>query len=117
MLASGRNAYLDATFSRSEQRAAALRLGRDCGARVFCVEARCAPEVARARLARREDAGGDPSDAGPALYDRSVASFVPIAAGGGLAHVAIDTDDASWRARVASVAREIGPSRDPAPND
>ena len=42
------------------------------------IEVRCALEMARARLARRELQGAGAFDAGSAFYERSVARFEPV---------------------------------------
>ena len=64
---SGRVAILDATHSETARR----------GISVILVETRCPRDETLARLALRQAAGRDPSDAGPAVYALSVARFEP----------------------------------------
>lgn len=78
VVASGRVAILDATFGSRREREAARARASAWQIPVWFVEARCAPEVARERLARRRQAGGDPSDAGPELEAASRAGFEPL---------------------------------------
>jgi predicted kinase len=95
ILTSGRVAILDATFSRRRHRAIAADLAAELGVRQRTIEVRCAPEIARARLARREAEGSGASDAGPAFYERSVARFEPFAESE--CHHVVHTDVDSWR--------------------
>jgi len=92
---SGRVAILDATFSQRRHRIMAADLAAELGVSWRMIEARCAPEIARERLARREAEGGGASDAGPAFYERSVARFEPVGPAERL-HV-VHTDAAGWR--------------------
>jgi aminoglycoside phosphotransferase family enzyme/predicted kinase len=103
LLASGRGAILDATWSRRADREKARALARAHAARCVFLETTCAPEVARARLAQREAAGRDPSDAGPEFLAVSAARFEPWAAGEPGAHVALRTDRPEWREELAKL--------------
>jgi predicted kinase len=104
LLASGRAAILDATWSRRADRESARALARAHGARCIFLETTCAPEVARARLARREAAGRDPSDAGPEFHAVSAARFEPWAEGEQGLHFALRTDRPEWREELAKLA-------------
>ncbi|HET6689900.1 MAG TPA: AAA family ATPase [Miltoncostaeaceae bacterium] len=66
-LAHGETVVLDASWRSAGERDAARRVGARHGADM--VELRCElpPEVADARMLERRRAGGDPSDAGPAV--------------------------------------------------
>ena len=92
---SGRVAILDATFSRRCHRAMAAELAAELGVGQRMIEVRCAPEIARERLARREAQGTSASDAGPALYGHSVARFEPVD-DSECSHV-LRTDGVGWR--------------------
>jgi hypothetical protein len=78
VLASGRVAILDATFSRRDRRAEARALAAELGCAAFLVETRADPERTLERLAARRAAGGDPSDAGPETYAHSVRTFESV---------------------------------------
>ncbi len=101
IVASGRVAILDATFSTRSQRRRAREAADALGVPVRFLETRCAPEVARERLARRAAAGTDASDAGPELYARSLARFERVGADEGIAFDLVDTGEADWQERLA----------------
>lgn len=107
VLESGRTAILDATFSRREQRAAALELTRELDCPAFLVEVHCEAEVARERLARRQAAGLDPSDAGPESHASSIRDFEPLDAWPAARRVRLATDRDPWRQQLAALARRI----------
>jgi aminoglycoside phosphotransferase family enzyme/predicted kinase len=111
VLVSGRAAILDATFARRAQRAQAAQLASELGVDVFFVEARCAAEVARERLARRAAAGRDPSDAGPELYDASAREFEPASEWPERSRASVLTDASDWRATLPGLADRIRGSR------
>jgi len=102
---SGRVAILDATFSRRRHRAMAAELAAELGVGQRMIEVRCAPEVARERLARREAQGSSASDAGPAFYERSVARFEPVD-DSECSHV-LRTDGADWRSALEGLIRDL----------
>lgn len=102
---SGRVAILDATFSRRRHRAMAADLAAELGVSQRMIEVRCAPEIARARLARRETEGASASDAGPAFYERSVARFEPVEESE-RPHV-VRTDVDGWRGSLDSLIRDL----------
>ena len=98
IIASGRVAVLDATFSQPDTRTAVTRFARSRGVPLLFVETRCGEATAMSRLAERERAGRDPSDAGPGFHATSAARFAPIdpvETGG--THVVLDTEPAGWR--------------------
>lgn len=95
VIGSGRVAVLDATFSRSDQRAHAAEFARVHGVPLLIVETRCGEEGVRQRLEEREHRALDPSDAGPAFYAESVSRYEPVQELEG-EHLAVDTDDRSW---------------------
>ncbi len=102
---SGRVAILDATFSRRHHRAMAADLAAELGVGQRMIEVRCAPEIARTRLARREAKGASASDAGPAFYERSVARFEPVEESERLHVVRTDVD--GWRGSLESLIRDL----------
>ena len=95
---SGRVAVLDATFSQPDARAAAIRFATRRGVPCLLVETRCREQISLQRLAERDRAGGDPSDAGPSFYATSANRFAPVdPIALGVAHMALDTEHSSWR--------------------
>lgn len=109
ILESGRPAVLDASFDRPERRAMAIELAREWDCRVVFVETRCAPDVARARLAERQADGGDPSDAGPERFADSEAAFQPIEDVPEWAHWVLDTTSGEdWPDELAARLVQLG---------
>jgi aminoglycoside phosphotransferase family enzyme/predicted kinase len=102
---SGRVAILDATFGNRRHRAWAEELAAELGARQQMIEVRCAAEIARERLARREAEGTSASDAGPAFYERSVARFEPFDASE--CPRVVHTDIVGWRDALEELARDL----------
>jgi aminoglycoside phosphotransferase family enzyme/predicted kinase len=74
---SGRVAILDATFDRAHRRALVLRFAAAQGVPALLLETRAPAALTRERLARRQAAGRDASQAGPHLYGWSAAHFEP----------------------------------------
>jgi hypothetical protein len=107
VLASGRMALLDATWSRAADREAALRFAQARGVSIRFVETRCAAAVALERLARREASGADPSDAGPAFHASSAARFEAPAEWPADALVIVHTDRDGWRASLRERAPDL----------
>ena len=107
VLASGRIALLDATWSRAADRERARRFARERGAPALFIETRCSAAVAVERLARREAQGGDPSDAGPAFHPRSVARFEPPAEWPEAERRVVHTDRDGWQSALRAIAAEL----------
>jgi len=105
VLASGRAAILDATWSQRQQRARVRALADQLGAPVRFVETHCAEATARERLARRQQRGGDASDAGPERHAASAAEFEAAGAHelGGWLRVETDRDD--WQRALREQVR------------
>ena len=102
VISSGRVAVLDAAFSRSDTRSAAIQFAHRRGVPCLLVETRCREEIALRRLAERAQAGGDPSDAGPSFYATGADRFAPVdPLALGVAHIALDTEFPSWREELA----------------
>ena len=101
IVSSGRVAVLDATFSQPDARAAAIRFADRRGVPCLLVETRCREQMALQRLAERDRAGGDPSDAGPSFYATSRDQFAPIdPIEPGVTHMVLDTEHPSWRGEL-----------------
>ena len=107
VLESGRVAILDATFSRRAMREDAGRFAAELGVPAWFVEARCAADVARERLARRAAAGTDPSDAGPEHYSRSARKFESPSEWPDASRAIVHTDQDDWRASLPALAEWI----------
>jgi aminoglycoside phosphotransferase family enzyme/predicted kinase len=107
VLASGRTAIVDATFSKRAQRDAAGRLAGDLGCPAFVVEVQCAPEIARDRLARRAAAATDPSDAGPEAWAPSARAFEPPDEWPAARRFRVATDRSDEAAAIAELAARI----------
>lgn len=113
VLASGRSAFLDATFSRASQRQAARALAERLGARALLVEVCCAEDVARARVAARASLGTDPSDAGPELVAASRARFETPAEWPPGERARVDTDREGWDDQLPAIAARLGRGESP----
>ena len=85
-----RSILLDATFSGKKERAEALRLADDAGARIVFIECRCPEEVIRARLAARETAASA-SDAGMSIWQAFRDHYAPPEEIPASVRIAIDT--------------------------
>ncbi len=111
VVTSGRPVLLDATWARRVERAEAAALARELGAEFRVIEATCAPEVARERLARRADEGADASDAGPERLESSLSEFeAPGAEESGVwQRVEMGAED--WCDRVAGLFATSSSSR------
>jgi predicted kinase len=108
-------AVLDATWGARRERDTAREQAAAWRVPVFFVETLCAPEIAAARLAERERAGGDASDAGPELAAASRLGFEPLAAWPQSRRASVATDAPGWRAELARLAERIRGRAEPAP--
>lgn len=97
---SGRTVVLDATYGLRARREAARAWARERGLPLLLLEVRAEPASVRGRLARRAAAGTDASDAGPELYDASVAGFDAVEPWPEAGHRIVHTDAPDWRAEV-----------------
>jgi aminoglycoside phosphotransferase family enzyme/predicted kinase len=109
VLASGRSVVLDATWARRRDRSAAAELARALGARFAVLEATCAPEQARARLAARAARGDDASDAGPDQLEASLAEFEAPGEEERPVWLRFATDADGWQERAAAWIRSGAP--------
>ena len=94
---SGRVAVLDATFSRSEQRARAAAFASEHDVPFLILETRCNEALVLKRLEERARRALDPSDAGPGFYPESVKRFAPVRREADYEHIVVDTAALSWR--------------------
>jgi len=70
LLADGVSIVLDGTFSMAETIFAAKRLADESKAIFLAIECHCRPKIARQRIARRQTAGSDASEARPEFHER-----------------------------------------------
>lgn len=97
---SGRTVVLDATYGLRVRRDAARTWARERDLPLVVLEVRAEASSVRGRLARRAAEGTDPSDAGPDLYDASVAGFEAVEPWPEARHRIVHTDAPDWRAQV-----------------
>jgi aminoglycoside phosphotransferase family enzyme/predicted kinase len=114
VLASGRMVLLDATWSRRGLRQEAAALAKGLDAPRHLIEVRCAPSVARERLAQRQARDRDPSDAGPELHAASAAGFEGPEADEGWTRWRVRTDEPGWRDSLDAPVRALGGGAGPA---
>ncbi|MCB9725725.1 MAG: AAA family ATPase [Spirochaetaceae bacterium] len=100
IVASGRVALLDASFTERAERDRARRWAEESGVEVRLFEVRCDPGIALERLRRREAEGRDPSDAGPDFLATSLARYEPPDEWPESTHSIVDTGDAGWAERL-----------------
>jgi hypothetical protein len=105
VIASGRPAILDATFSHAVRRTAARELAGAAGVPALLVEVCCDPAVARERVALRAQRGADPSDAGPERVELSRAAFEPPEEWPPADRFRVDTDRETWGDGIAAIAK------------
>jgi len=97
VVASGRLALLDASFSTADRRDRARRWATERGAPVLLIEVECEEATTLDRLAKRQAAGGGASDAGPEFYATSAARFEPPDEWPRGTRVKLRTDSPNWR--------------------
>jgi len=97
VVASGRLAILDASFCTAARRDRVLRWAHEQGAPVSLIEVECEQSTALDRLAKRQAAGRDASDAGPEFYTTSAARFEPPDEWPRETRVRLCADEPSWR--------------------
>lgn len=108
VLAAGYPVIVDAAFLKRAQRERFAGLAR--GARADFAIAACAASAAtlRARVARREQAGRDASEAGLAVLERQIVSGEPLAADESAHALAIDTEHVVGPPEWAALAQRLG---------
>jgi hypothetical protein len=101
------NVILDATFLHQEQRAQAIRLAREFGAKLVFVKATAPQSELRRRIQRRQQRGADASEANLAVLERqwkileSMTDFEESRA------IKIDSRDADAMLRLPDRVREV----------
>jgi predicted kinase len=88
-LAQGASVVIDGTFLSNELRHSAVELSQSAGARLLIVTCYCPEEVARQRIAARNQEGRSVSDARPELLAAQQAEDEPMA--DDLPHLCLDT--------------------------
>jgi predicted kinase len=106
VVATGRVAILDATWSSRKRRSVALDWAAQRGVSLHILETRAAQETVLDRLVVRRDAGTDASDAGPERLAASLAEFEPFDPETER-HWIIRTDVPDWRDRLDTFAQTI----------
>jgi predicted kinase len=92
------------TFTRRAAVDALVVAAAGAGGRLLVVECRCAPELARERLARDAAGGAHPAaNRGPELHARLAAQAEPLALPPGVPHVVVDTGSGTTAGHVAAV--------------
>ncbi|MBX6390341.1 MAG: AAA family ATPase [Frankia sp.] len=76
-LVHGENVIIDASWTSGRMRAQARRLAEQTSADLLELRCVASPALAAARIARRQDAGDDPSDATPAVHRAMAARADP----------------------------------------
>ncbi len=101
----GRVAVLDASYTTTHHRTAVRDWATRAGVEVVLLEVRCAEDEARARLAARERAGTDASDAGPDFLAHSLSHFEVPTEWPEENRIVVATDAPDWHAGVHDAAR------------
>jgi predicted kinase len=70
LLADGVSTVLDGTFSMARPVEAAQQLAAESNATFLAIRCHCRPDVARLRIAHRQTAGSDASEALPEFHER-----------------------------------------------
>jgi hypothetical protein len=106
VLDSGRIAVLDASFDSAARRRRVSRWAASRGYGAFLVHVRCDPAVVARRLAARAAEGRDPSDAGPAQLEASLARFEAPREWPRARRLEVRTDVA-WRGTLRRIAARV----------
>jgi uncharacterized protein len=101
VVASGRTAILDASFTKRAQRDAAREWAAQNELPVRLIEVRCRKAIAIDRLRERTRRGTDPSDAGPEFLETSLARFEPPDEWPSADHQIIHSDDEAWQDQIS----------------
>jgi hypothetical protein len=108
---SGRTVILDATFSRRQWRQAVATWARERGVAPALVEVVAPGDEVRERLASRERAGNDASEAGPGLIDTIRAEFEAPDEWPGDRIARIDSGGDRWERQVDEALARLGLGR------
>jgi aminoglycoside phosphotransferase family enzyme/predicted kinase len=93
-VANGFPAIVDATFLLAEHRKMFLDEAVRAKVPAVIVEVTASNQTMTERIARRSDAGGDPSDATPAVLEMQMGALNPLSSDERLQAVSVDTDSA-----------------------
>ena len=104
LVADGVSVVLDGTFSMAEPAIAAHRLAQDSNANFLAIQCHCRPEVARQRIANRQSAGSDASEALPEFHRRQRMVWEPWRSA--MPQTQIDTES-TLAAQTEAVAAEL----------
>ena len=78
ILVAGYSTVVDATFLKSSQRAVMVALARRCGIPLVILACCVSPSLARRRLAKRQQQGGDASEANASVLEHQLQDQQPI---------------------------------------
>ncbi|MCP5043076.1 MAG: AAA family ATPase [bacterium] len=104
---SGRHVVLDASYSAQRHREQVRDWARDRGIETRLLEVVCGEAEARRRLATRERAGRDASDAGPDLLAFSIEHFEVPQQWPDAQRIVVATDTAEWRSSLRDSGNRI----------
>ena len=110
VLEAGHRVVVDAAFLTRVERDAFHALARDAGAEFLIVSCEAPPQVLRERVAKREAAASDASEAGVAVLVRQLATGEPLAVDelGGSARVETGEGEARIDTAIGAIAARIG---------
>jgi aminoglycoside phosphotransferase family enzyme/predicted kinase len=108
LLAARYPVIVDAAFLKRAWRERFAELARDAGAAFAIVACTASPATLRARLALRERAARDASEAGLAVLERQLASEEPLAAEEAAHTLAIDAERGAGAPEAAALAQRLG---------
>jgi uncharacterized protein len=109
VLAGGFSVVVDATFQRRDQRASLGALAAECAATLQVVFCHAPREVLAARIAARERAGADASEADRSVLELQETRFEPIRAEENLPITDADTTNVDVASRVLEQLRQPTP--------
>lgn len=101
---------VDAAFLRREQRLPFQELARRSGARFLILDVHAQTDTLRARLERRQAAGKDASDAGPAILSRQLDACDPLTEEERAVALPIDTEGMTDAKALRDVCARIAES-------
>jgi aminoglycoside phosphotransferase family enzyme/predicted kinase len=108
VLAAGYPVIVDAAFLRRSWRERFAELARGAGAAFAIAACTASAATLRARVALRERAGGDASEAGLAVLERQFVTAEPLAADESAHALAIDAEHSVGAPEAAALAQRLG---------
>lgn len=106
VVAAGFSAVIDAACLRRWQRDLFRELATRLGVRCLILDVQAGRETMRKRLARRQTAGGDPSDADVAVLEHQLVDCEPLTIEELASSLRVDTEAADWQEALAAEFRE-----------